>query len=620
MIATSRSALWERWQMSWLWVVVTVAIVVGGPFVLNLAGDAQVHLAIAENFAEGRPFRYNANGEMVVASTSPFWSLLLTTYYLLVGRWTPLLLSLTNLAIWLVSVVLLYRIAKAYWEMDGVALAAVVLLWLGHTTVVANALGGLENILSAMQLLLLYWLAARWRDGLTTGRSVWLGALAGWMLLTRPDGGLFGLLALGLYLLGNWPTAKRQWATFLVQLALIGAAAFVVLAPWYLYQYTITGRLVTDSSIARLYNGRQGSLTLISGFLYFHPKALVSLATAFLPLAAGYLVTSGEVLTGLWRTRRIRSAFLHNQYPQVTAVALVAAGFVFYSFVVGAEAFGRYFLPLYPFLFLTGVTGLTRVYQWLAAVGRRRSAVALIVLAVLFMAGTSAVDYYRRLIPGRFTINQALDVIYGPAQRQYYSVNLPSLIAAPRERPQRTDLFLHDLGAADESHVSIAVTEVQLRYFLDERVEVLSLDGRTSADILTYTDPLSGVPDFEGYFLATRPDFVHAKQWCAVGGWLAGVITLAIEDNLVCTWEKRAGEMALGDSFEWQGHQVELVAPEILQIIWRLDSSDRYYQVDQSSGGCQPAPTQSSRDFISGGRLRFSANTVARPVAVMPTT
>jgi hypothetical protein len=159
-------------------------------------------------------------------------------------------------------------------------------------------------------------------------------------------------------------------------------------------------------------------------------------------------------------------------------------------------------------------------------------------------------------------------VIYGPAHRQYYALNLPALIAAPGQRPQQTDSFLDALGLPADDSVSIAVTEVQLRYFLDQRVEVLSLDGRTSADILAYTDPLTGVPDFERYFLAVQPDLVHANQWCAVGGWLAGLFTLAIEDNLVCAWEQRAAQMRVGDSFIWDGRAVTLVAPEILWIDW----------------------------------------------------
>jgi hypothetical protein len=267
-------------------------------------------------------------------------------------------------------------------------------------------------------------------------------------------------------------------------------------------------------------------------------------------------------------------ALYRENFPQIAAVLLVIAGVLFYTFIVGAEAFGRYFLPLFPFFFLAGVAGLVSIYERFVSVGRRetgvasRSAVAVIALAVLFLAATSALDTYRRLGPGRFAPERALDVIYGPANLRYYSANVPLLVAAPANRSAATDGFLRDLGAPPAAEVSIAVTEVQLRYFLDDRVTVLSLDGRTSADILTYVDPVSGVPDFERYFLDVRPDYVHARQWCAVGGWLARVFPSAIEENLVCAWERRAAMMAVGDSFDWQGRPVTLVAPEILRIDW----------------------------------------------------
>ena len=302
--------------------------------------------------------------------------------------------------------------------------------------------------------------------------------------------------------------------------------------------------------------------------LYLHPKALVSLATAFLPLAAGFLVTAGALAGRFIRPTKPRLTLYREQFPQVAAVLLVSAGVVFYTFVVGAEAFGRYFLPLFPFFFLAGVTGLVRIYDRLAALGYRRLAVAFLALAALFLAATGALDAYRRLGPGRYAPQRALDVIYGPANRRYYAANVPFLVAAPPARAALTDGFLADLGAPPTGDVAIAVTEVQLRYFLDERVTVLSLDGRTSADILTYVDPASGVPDFERYFLDARPDYVHANQWCAVGGWLAGVLPSPIAENLVCVWEQRAATMAPGDSFLWQGRPVTLVAPEILRIDW----------------------------------------------------
>lgn len=549
-----------------------LVLLAAAPFALNLAGDAQVHLAIAEAFANGHPFRYNPNGEIVVASTSPFWTMLLALYFRIAGSLTPALLSLTAVAFWMAAGYLLFRSARDLWHFRGVALWSTVLLWLAHTTIVANALGGLENVASATQALLLYWLVAGERrpaaddnrsDGLrtmSTGHAALIGLVLGWALLTRPDGGFFVLFLFILAL----PVLPRSVGRLLI----IALTATAVLLPWFAYQYAVTGNLLTDSSVARLYNGRMGSLMLIPGALYLHPKALVSLATAFLPLALGFLLTAAALAANFGRARSRWLETYRDRFPQVAAVLLVVAGILFYTFVVGAEAFGRYFLPLFPFFFLAGVNGLALVYHRLMAAGLRRPAVVLISLAVLFLAATSALDMYRRLGPGRFAPERALDVIYGPAGLRYYSANVPLLVGAPARRADYTDGLLRDLGAPPAGGVSIAVTEVQLRYFLDERVAVLSLDGRTSADILTYADPVTGVPDFERYFLDARPDYVHANQWCAVGGWLANIFPSRIEENLVCVWQRYAETMVPGDSFVWQGQVVTLVAPDIFHIDW----------------------------------------------------
>lgn len=572
------------------WALVALLVfVAAAPFALNLAGDAQVHLAIAESFARGHPFQYNPGGERVVASTSPFWTMLLALFYRLVGNWTPALLTATAVILWLSAGYVLYRAARDLWRLRGVALWGVVLLWLAHGTLVANALGGLENVAAALQLLLLYYLLGTNDERRITAdhrpptpgplpRYALIGLLLGWALLTRPDGGLFAALLVVLALpLASSPVGRKSSAEAgqarrsaptpwgLAAMLLVAAA---VLLPWFAYQYAATGRLLTDSSVARLYNGRMGSLMLIPDLLYLHPKPLLSLASAFLPLGAGFLLFAGALAAAFVRASRARLAFYRARWPEIAAVVLVVAGFLFYTVVVGAEAFGRYFLPLFPFFFLAGVAGLVLAYDRLTAAGHQRLALALVVLSTLFLAATGALDTYRRLGPGRFAPASALDVIRGPADRRYYAANVPFLIRAPARRGALTDEFFDDLGASGAEHVSIAVTEVQLRYFLDDRVTVLSLDGRTSADILRYVDPISGVPDFGRYFDAARPDYVHVRQWCAVGGWLAGVFPSRIRDNLVCDWERRAAEMAPGDGFDWHGRRVTLVAPDIVRIDW----------------------------------------------------
>ena len=403
-------------------IIIIVAVVIAGPFLLTLAGDAQVHLVIAENFTHNYPFQYNPGGEVVVASTSPFWTILLISSYLVVGSWAPLLLKVVVVLVWLGTAYLLLKAARDLWGFSDWLILAVLALWLTHTVVVANALSGLENGLAAMQLLLLYLLTAVTGPAPTLKHSAAFGLLFGWMILTRPDGGFLGLVLLacyGLIVILNGRSeqiglsiALKRW---LPQLALFAVCSLLVLMPWYLYQWSVTGKFVTDSSLARLYSGRQGSIPL--GPLYFHPKATISLATAFLPLAFGSLIVAVNLL---WRFlhSRARGVFLIEYYAQITAVLLISAGYLFFTFVVGAESFGRYFLPLFPFLFLTGVAGLALVFNWLRA-RWKWAAWTFVAGTFLFLIVVSGYDYYRRLGPGRFTQEQVLDVIYGPAHLQY---------------------------------------------------------------------------------------------------------------------------------------------------------------------------------------------------------
>jgi hypothetical protein len=550
--------------------IALVTIIIATPFLFTLAGDAQVHLAIADNFANGYPFQYNPNGEIVVASTSPFWTILLTTLFLFVGSATPLFLKIITTAIWLGTAYLIYRIAKDVWDWSDGWVWCVMGLWLAHATIVANALNGLENVLSAFQLVWLYYLACQWHNYLTTKRAVALGLLLGWMWLTRPDGGLFGLGVVGLmgvwqvvYGLGKRGTA--DWGGWLRRWVLVGICAGIILVPWYVYQGEIAGNFVTDSSIARLYTGRQGAIPLIADQLYFHPKATISLATAFLPLLIGWAIFP----VGAWvrSEQSVRQTVANLYFPTITAWLLVLAGWIFYTFVVGAEAFGRYFLPLYPFLFMTGMVGWWGVIAGIFSYQKPKHRQLALIATLSFLALTSGLDYVRRVSNPHATAT-ALDVIYGPAHGQYFAYNLSPLLKAPPNRRTITDEFLQMLGDSHSMPVKIAVTEVQLRYYLDERVEILSLDGRTSADILDYFDETTGVPDFPRYFAKEQPDYVHVNQWCAVGGWLAGLFTSSIEDNLVCAWQKQTENMAIGESFVWEGRSVTLVAPEIVRIDW----------------------------------------------------
>lgn len=517
---------------------------------MYVPGDAQVHLAIAEQFWLGHPFQYNGPGsEMVVASTSPFWTLLLWLFFSIFGYATPIALKFVVCAIWLCVGYLVYRCARAMWGLSEPASLAASLLWFGSCVVAVNGLGGLENVLCSLQLLLLCLLLGPYA-GKAPGwsRAAVAGAIGGWCVLTRLDGGLLAVLVMGLfYLFAFVPVVRAKNGAairnVLGQAGLSFCVAVIVLVPWYSYQFALTGSIVTDSSLARMYAGRRDSFALVENMLYLHPKTLVNFATAFLPVSAGLLVS-------LLLLRRDPSRVVLN-LQVITAVCVVGCATLFYTFVVGAGHFGRYLLPAFPFLFIAGVAGLAHVARRLDGV-HRLLAVLFVGAVVLFMGLVSAADWHRRLVYG-----------------QQYIANLPTVIAAPQQREAKTTALLQSVDASGAGPFRFAVTEVQLRYYVDERITVQSLDGRTSARILDYVDRHTGLPDFERYFEDVQPDFVELGQWCQWEGfgWLSRFrADLVARPNLVCDWTTRAADMEPGDEFEWRGRTIRMTQAGLLSI------------------------------------------------------
>jgi hypothetical protein len=542
--------------MKRIWIVIFVGVVAitAGVSLLYVPGDAQVHLAVAEGFAHGFPFRYNGpQDELVVASTSPFWTLMLWGLMRVAGPSFALLgLKAVVLAAWLLSAYLIWRTAGDIWKMPRRIAWSAVLLWLFVCTVAVNALGGLENGLCAFQILALQYGLARSFPLRRADSALALGALFGWCVLTRLDGGLFAAIPMvffaGASLFAPASCEPREGVMRVIKWSLLAAlAATVVVLPWYAYQYVHTGAIVTDSSLARMYAGRRDSLMLIDGFLYFHPKACFTLITAFAPVTLGVLLAFGHHVKG-----GFQKPVDASKVSQWSSLAVVIAGVVFYSFVVGAGHFGRYFLPIFPFFFLSGCDGFVR---FRAALGRWSPLVARLVTTagVMYLLLTSGADWYRRLV-----------------LRDQYAMNLGTVLRAPERRKETTDEMLSSMELDASRSWRFAVTEVQLRYYVDTRITVLSLDGRTSARVLEFTDKHTGQADFEGYFETIRPDCVELGQWCRWEGlgWFSQFRSRPRSaPNLVCEWSERSVSMKPGDSFVWRGRKVALAKPGYMKIM-----------------------------------------------------
>jgi len=281
--------------------------------------------------------------------------------------------------------------------------------------------------------------------------------------------------------------------------------------------------------------------------LYFHPKTLLNLFTAYLPLTVGLSVLPFMPIRSDARV----SQNSVRRLQMIVAFSVVLVAVLFFTFIVGAGHFGRYLLPTFPFLFIGGAAGLTALHQRLR--NRNPLIAGLIVLGIVaFFIVVNGADWKRRI-----------------GRNEQYVSNLSIVLRAPRARSQTTAELLARVGANGPGPFHFAVTEVQLRYYVDKRIVVHSLDGRTSAHILDFTDRRTGLPDFGRYFEMIKPDYVELGQWCQWGGFglfarLRGDIQMS--PNLICDWTTRSAGMKPGDSFDWLGRTVYMTQAGYLGI------------------------------------------------------
>lgn len=456
---------------------VVIAMMLMWPFVAVWAGDAIIHLRIAELFAAGYGFQYNL-GEPGMATSSLLWTAFLSVLFRIVGpagaAWA---VKVSGLLAWAGTVVF----TAIFWERlfrDRLAGLAASAVFAFSPAILHNAVGGMEASTASLITIVLVGSTLTGRPTARAGFIVTLTALLG---LVRPEGVIFGgLLATYLAFLDRG-IRRRSLAVA------TGAAMAAILTV--ATQFAVTGSPLPDSGASRMAGALRESIAI--GSLHVHPTS-AALFVLMLPITLGLLAA----------VQLIRKRGYANEEPPAVDPALRAAlGFalalfvtflVFYTFIFGGTHATRYWTPLYPIV-LGG--GAASAAYWLARwhrSGRTRTALILGGGAIIWLAGFYIADWNRRH-------TAEIGVPHG------------DVVRAVANRPAFTKAFLEDLGAVPGEPVLLAVTEVQVRYFLDDNADVYvsTLDGRTSTDFRDYVDEDTGLRKFAEFLRRERPDFVE---------------------------------------------------------------------------------------------------------------
>ena len=443
-------------------------VVIAEPFVFAraFAGDAEVHLVFAESAARGRFFEFNP-GERVSGETSPGYMMLgAALFRTMPAAWVPVALKIVDLAAWYALCWLVYAVATRLLDGGGPtsdriwpAIAAVAAAAMPGSVYNANV--GMENGLFAAMIWWWILLATRWRWFDTRGGSV-PRELAGASILgiacwLRPEGAVVAALAHAFRLRRARPPL-RVWLPSLLVTGAIGAGCLA-------FQYAFTGDLVATSMLSRRVLAMPRTFAV--GSIAVDPTFAKRLL-AYLPLTALFVVGLRSNRTPVTTVER----FLR---------LMLGVFFVMYS-LSGSPQLARYLIFLMPILAIGAVRGARAA--WRNGGGRARIAVG---IAAVGMLAIDAVEPYYRVRPySRKAIFGAMD--------------------APANRGRRTEALLRDLGDPVKRPVVVACESVQLRYEVDDRIVVRSLDGRADRALLGFVR--DGVVDHIGYLRARKVDYV----------------------------------------------------------------------------------------------------------------
>jgi hypothetical protein len=187
----------------------------------------------------------------------------------------------------------------------------------------------------------------------------------------------------------------------------------------------------------------------------------------------------------LSRRRSGDPSLIYFAYP----AAIVAVFFILYSSILGAHHLSRYIIFMIPVMTLFSGLGAKSISENLNA-GRKTKA-ALFVTSLILLGVLFSGEIYLRYKSGS----------------NYPSGGLWRAMEAPEARREFSDRMFDELGRPSKLPVSLAYQEVQIRYRLDQRFIIRSLDGRVDATLLNFIDA-RGNYDHIGYVKARDVDFV----------------------------------------------------------------------------------------------------------------
>ena len=287
-----------------LWVTMTMLISSSlqqtGGHLIYVLDDAYIHMAMAKNIVQHGVYGVTQY-EFSSSSSSPVWTLLLASFYVVFGtrEWIPFVLNVLFASTILVAIYLIFRHASMSTVLSFITLLAIAFF----TPFPALIFCGMEHLLHILLTIVCVWylakITAKSDSKESTSRFTLLCVLFAGMVMTRFES--YSLLFAGCLLL----LVRKKWKHSLV-LALAG------ILPLLLYQYISVSKgwfwlpnsilIRADASQGEVFNSQQAVVisSIFSGlgnFIYT-PHVSVMIVTSFALLVVGWVWSKSFWTTG----------------------------------------------------------------------------------------------------------------------------------------------------------------------------------------------------------------------------------------------------------------------------------------------------------------------------------
>jgi hypothetical protein len=313
--------------------------------------DGWIHQTYARNLASSGRWEY-VPGQASAGSTSPLW-----TAVLALGYWMGIPFMAWTFALGVVGLALsagaAHALAKALFPDQRWIGPAAGLLCVTEWHLVWAAVSGMETALFVALALALAGVTvhslARGDRG-SPRRFLAIGALAGLLVLTRPE----GVVLIGV--LGTWALARMAWHELRWRDGLVGAAValapfLLLLVPYLCFNWRLSGRIWPNTFYAKQTEYAVQLAWPIWTRVW--QVALPPLTGAQILLVPGLILAAGALSRPKGRRADVLAAWLPATYS-------VAHLLVYALRLPVTYQHGRYLTPAIPFLIIGGLSGLMR--------------------------------------------------------------------------------------------------------------------------------------------------------------------------------------------------------------------------------------------------------------------